>query len=183
MTIETVAGKLEDAHLPYLLEKSDQREEGATFKLANPLNPKKPFDLKVTVVKSIDTILLVVPAVANAKAGSGVMCAAIHSNYEYYLGRFGWDPRDGEIRYFSDSALCGGPEGADAQLSAFIKLVPMIVKGFFMGMLRIYLQEVGEHIPEEMVKTLADTFEQKLTEWKLIGNASEGAGEGSREGI
>jgi hypothetical protein len=168
MNLTDVVGWLENARLPFLPDKAEQTEKGATFKLLNPYNPDNHFELRLIVHEEEGAIFLTVPGVAKTGPGSLVMCAALHSNYDFFFGRFGWDPSDGEIRFVSDVVLVCGPGANDQARDVFMRYVPIIMRCFFGGLNRIYVTELGARVPREVLTTMQDSFRAKLVGWGLI---------------
>jgi hypothetical protein len=166
VNIEKLVREIQNRKFGFLVDLSKKEERAAEFKLLNPIDKKKPFQL--IFIAYPEVLVAAVPDIAKADAGSPVLCAIAHTNYDKKLGRFGWDPQDGEVRFISEVFFPDATHiDEDAVIKGYVNELDNILAMFYIGYLRIFNQQ-AKNLPDEVVENVMKQAEQKLEEIGII---------------
>jgi hypothetical protein len=157
--IDRLARALEEARYPFLSSLVHTEGRMIVFHLANPLNERAPYLLFIRAYPSV--LVTHIPKVTHVDAGSQVLRAIAHNNYTGVFGRFGWDPKDGEVDFTSELFMLNVQHAdPDEIIAGYLTVLKPVIKTFYAGALRAYIQEIAHFSEEEQTILLHQAARQ-----------------------
>lgn len=162
---QILAQKLVDRRFPFVIGTPEVREQEIFFQIANPVQEESPFFGGFICAGNL--ITLVIPRIAKAEPQSLELCVVGHSNFEHRLGRWGWDPKDGQVLFVSEVPVLGGVASVGQVVDDFLNLVPRMLIGFYLGYLRL-IANTNTKIPHQLIEMLICSALEKLTKLGIL---------------
>ena len=172
VSLKKLAECIKEKCTGFVMNDPELSEDYVRFSLLNPLKEKKPFDLMIAAVPN--AILTTIPNITKVEARSPILCAISHTNYECKLGRFGWDPADGEIRFFSEMFFLNAREEDQEDIvNRYVEILPNLLRAFYAGQRQIFHVTSRDMMDEEIVRDILRNGMDKLRDAGILEEAKE----------
>jgi len=160
VSLDKLTQAVKDKGYDFILEFNKKEKKIAQFSLLNPVDEKKPFNMNLGVYNEV--IVTLIPGISEAQQKSNILCAIGHTNYDCKGGRFGWDPKDGEVNFISELIFVDITNvNEDAAIEGYIDFMPEMLRMFYIGFLRIFSIESSK-LPSHLVEKVFDEANEKL---------------------